>query len=174
LGTTAAGDAAEFVTIWRAVVIADQVGSTPQFDRLGLLPAAEAQFAINRAARALLERHGGTWVKGTGDGFLATFSSLGAALSCARELQRQGTSAPHGQPVAYRVGIATGMIAVGPDDIYGLPIVVAERLRHLAAEREVLVAAGDMCELRGTPSLAVRGPILLKGICEPVLTHAYE
>jgi class 3 adenylate cyclase len=154
-------------------MIADQVGSTPHFDRLGLLPAAEAQFAINCAVKALLERHDGTWVKGTGDGFLATFRNLCAALSTARGLQCRQTFAHNHAPPTYRVGIASGEIAVGPDDIYGMPIIVAERLQQLAREGEVLVAARDPCELPDNPHMVARGRISLKGICGPVSAYSY-
>jgi class 3 adenylate cyclase len=154
-------------------MVADQVGSTPHVDRLGLLPAAEAQFAINCAIRLLLERRDGRWVKGTGDGFLATFGNLYAALNTASDLQCQQTFAESVPPPAYRVGIASGEIAIGPDDIYGLPIIVAERLRQLAREGEVLVAAGDASELSEIPHLITRGRLALKGICDPVAAHSY-
>ncbi len=87
--------------------------------------------------------HGGRIFKLMGDGALAEFTSVVAALDCAREIQEEtdGTAhLPGLEPIRYRIGINLGEVLVEGDDIYGDGVNVATRLQALAAPGGVAIS----------------------------------
>ena len=69
------------------VVVADVVGSTELFDRLGVERADDARRALFAAFNASAKAGGGTLVKTMGDGCLASFGSAADAVTSAIALQ---------------------------------------------------------------------------------------
>lgn len=146
------------------VLFTDIVGSTERADRIG-----------DAGWRALLDEHdalaaravqsaGGSLVKTTGDGMLATFAGPSHAMSAVRELQESVVLLG----LSIRAGVHTGEIERRADDIGGIGVHIAARLRDMAGSGEVLVS-------RTTRDLAVgsqiefddRGLHTLKGVSEP-------
>ena len=77
-----------------------------------------------RCARVVAE-HGGREVKSTGDGLMVAFASAVAA----RALRRRACSARRrGDALELRIGIDAGEPRRDGDDLYGTPVIVAERL----------------------------------------------
>jgi adenylate cyclase len=80
--------------------------------------------------------HRGRTVKNTGDGFLAEFASVVAAVRCAAELQRgmadRNADIPDDKRIAFRIGINLGDVIVEKHDIFGDGVNVAARLEALA------------------------------------------
>jgi class 3 adenylate cyclase len=118
------------------VVFTDVVGSTELAAQLG-----------DRRWRELLDRHdevaasqvaffGGTLVKSTGDGVLATFDAPGRAVQCASELCGRMQSVG----IQIRAGVHTGEIEVRGTDIGGIGVHVGARVAALAQPEEVLVS----------------------------------
>src|SRR4051812_33446066 len=107
----------------QTVLFTDLVGSTELRVRLG----EEAADALRRAHDALLTEvvvgHGGTVVKGLGDGIMATFGSAAEAVAAAVAVQQAAVS--HGRRVpeqafALRVGLSTGDVSTEDGDVFGV------------------------------------------------------
>jgi len=64
----------------------------------------------------LIAGHGGTLIKNTGDGFLATFDNIKAAMNCALALQRAiaytEADADPDRRISMRMGISFGEVMV--------------------------------------------------------------
>jgi len=78
------GDASALATIF----FTDMEGSTALAQRLGDAMAQELLRAHNAVIRDALKAHGGSEVKHTGDGIMASFGSTAKALECAVAIQR--------------------------------------------------------------------------------------
>ena len=89
---TRSGDAVQRLT--RTVVLSDIVDSTGTAARVGESAWRELMARHDEAVRRELRRHRGQIVKGTGDGFVATFDSASQAIGCAVAIQR--ALQPHG------------------------------------------------------------------------------
>ncbi len=123
------------------ILSADAVGYSALMERdeagtLGRLKAnREAIFDPRVAA------HGGRIVKLLGDGTLAEFGSVVAAVECAREIQQATEAAASDESaIRYRIGINLGEVIVEGDDIYGDGVNVAARLQALAEPGGVAVS----------------------------------
>jgi class 3 adenylate cyclase len=107
-----------------------------------------------------IEEHSGRIVKKTGDGFLAEFPSVVAAVRSAAEVQRamadRNAETSEDKRITFRVGINLGDVIAELDDIYGDGVNVAARLEALAERWHLCVASGARPDQRQT-SLPVRG-----------------
>ena len=117
------------------ILFSDIVGSTERAADAGDTEWRDQLDRHHRAVRDQLVRFGGTEVKTTGDGFLATFDGPTAAIRCATGIR--AATAAVGLPV--RVGLHCGEIEVVGDDIAGISVHVAARVSALATSGEVLV-----------------------------------
>ena len=84
-----------------------------------------------------IAEHEGRIVKHLGDGFLAEFKTVHAAVDCAidiqHEIDRRGANVPEDQRLQFRIGINLGDIIIDSDgDIFGDGVNVAARLESLA------------------------------------------
>lgn len=120
----------------------------------------------------------GRIVKNTGDGFLATFDSAGAAASCALSLQRSLAAAAFDQPdnvrIAFRMGINLANVIVENDDIFGDGVNVAARLQSYAEPGDVVVSEAVFRQLDdATSSLGFdMGELHLRNHASPVRVYA--
>ncbi|MBF8286648.1 MAG: hypothetical protein HW393_462, partial [Dehalococcoidia bacterium] len=73
---------------FRTVMFTDIEGSTVLTQRLGDAKTRELLREHERIVREALSEHGGSEVKTTGDGFMASFSSATRPLGCAIAMQR--------------------------------------------------------------------------------------
>src|SRR4029077_18262309 len=82
-----------------------------------------------------ISEHHGRVVKNTGDGFLAEFASVIAAVRCAMDMQRgmieRNVSIPPTERIEFRIGINLGDVIVEEHDIFGDGVNVAARLEAL-------------------------------------------
>lgn len=119
-----------------AILSADVVGYS------GLMEADEAgtleRLKANRAEifDPQIAQHGGRVFKLMGDGALAEFASVVAAVNCALAIQeateRAAQAGPAAQRIRYRIGVNLGDIIIDGDDIYGDGVNVAARIQALA------------------------------------------
>ena len=86
--TAAAGTAAPTPSGLVTILFTDIEGSTAMTQRLGDVKARELLREHERITRECLRAHGGSEVKTTGDGFMASFGSATKALECAVAIQR--------------------------------------------------------------------------------------
>jgi adenylate cyclase len=119
-----------------AILSADVVGYSGlmEADETGTLDRLKA----NRVAifDPQVAAQGGRVFKLMGDGALAEFSSVVAAVNCALAIQDATAHAEpdvaEAQRIRYRIGVNLGDVIVDGDDIYGEGVNVAARLQTLA------------------------------------------
>lgn len=157
------------------IVFTDIEGSTDLVERYGDEDARQAIREHDEIVRAAVTHHGGTVIKWTGDGLMATFTSVSGALDASIEMQNQlHVRADHADiPIHIRVGIDAGEPIEEDADLYGTSIIRTSRITSQAVGGQILVSnivrdlvAGKHFEF------ASQGSHELKGIREPV--HIYE
>jgi class 3 adenylate cyclase len=157
----------------RSVLFTDLVGSTELRVRLG----EEAADALRRTHDALLSdaitRHGGSVVKGLGDGVMATFESAADGVAAAVAVQQAADAHGRRQPseaIGVRVGLSIGDVSTEEGDVFGVPVVEAARLCAAATGGEILAAELVRALARGRGGFAFEpmGDLELKGLAEPV------
>lgn len=178
-----------------AVLFADIIGFTAMAEKLPPERVVALLRSFHTRACAIVFGHGGTLDKFLGDGFMATFGTLGyeedsarRALDCAfalqREIDRWGAKrARRGAPaVAIAVGVHCGPVVVGnvgadrrlEFTVVGDAVNVANRLERLtreiggriAASREALERAGGVDAWRD--QFEAKGPVALHGRVQPI------
>jgi class 3 adenylate cyclase len=128
-----------------AVLFTDLVGSTEHVAHLG---DTRWKMVLDRHDGAIAEEvgaRGGVVVKSTGDGVLATFSSVDQALRAAAAIHdRLGAD-----ELRVRVGLHVGDIERRGDDVAGIAVHVAARVMAQAAPGETLVTEPVAVAVRG-------------------------
>jgi len=161
----------------RTVLFTDLEGSTSLRTSRGDDVADAVVHAHNEVVHAAVARHGGTTVKGTGDGCLVVFGSARAAVAAAIEIQRRmvsdGASADPSPKV--RIGINAGEVRTVGGDVLGEAVNAAARIAAHASGGEIL-ASRVVHDLVGTADVgfAGRGDHELKGFPDPWALYAVE
>jgi class 3 adenylate cyclase len=155
----------------QTILFSDVEGSTSLTDRLGDAKAREVLRTYERAVRDALRVHGGSEVKATGDGFMASFSSATQALECAIDIQRafaaQNESAE--EPMRVRIGLNAGEPIAEQEDLFGTAVNMAARIAAQAEGGEILVANVVRELTAGKGFLfADRGEVVIRGFEDPV------
>jgi len=134
-----------------AILSADVVGYS------GLMEADEAgtlqKLKDNRARifDPAVAANGGRVFKLMGDGALAEFGSVMAAVNCAMAIQTETekSDAYAGDRIRYRIGINLGEVIVEGDDIYGEGVNVAARIQALAPVGGVAISKAVRDQIDG-------------------------
>ena len=115
---------------------------------------------------------GGTVVRSTGDGVLATFTDPTAAISAALELKRDLAASG----ITIRTGLHTGRLEVHEDgEISGIGVNIAARVQAIAGGEELLVSRTVRDLLLGpTFTMIDRGEHQLKGVDGAWRVYAVE
>jgi pimeloyl-ACP methyl ester carboxylesterase len=143
------------------VLFTDITGSTERAAQLGDARWWAVLERQGEATRAELQRFGGREVKSMGDGFLATFDGPARAIRCAEAIR----AALRGLGIEIRAGIHTGECDLIGEDIGGLAVHIAARVKALAGAGEILVSrtVRDLVVGSGI-AFAERGVHSLKGV----------
>lgn len=152
------------------VLFTDVVRSTELLSRLGDREAERVRSTHYADLRWQVDRFGGTVVKTLGDGLMATFEAARDAIDCAMgaQVENQCAAAATRDPLAIRVGVASGDVAVSDGDCHGIAVVQASRLCGMASGGQILISestrllAGDVGEIHHV------GALELKGVPDPV------
>jgi adenylate cyclase len=157
------------------VLFTDICGSTEMTERLGDDRAMALLHEHDAIVRHALGTHDGREVKHTGDGIMASFTSVSSAVEAAISVQRALAErvARQDGTLDVRIGISAGEPVSDHDDLFGATVQLAARLCACSDPRgiTVSVAVRELCigkQFRFEP----RGPMALKGFSEP--THVYE
>jgi class 3 adenylate cyclase len=158
----------------RAVLFTDICGSTELTAQLG----DEASTAMVREhdsiVRAALRRHDGREVKHTGDGIMASFTSVSAAVEAAIAIQTGIAERNQGADRALdiRVGISAGEPVTENDDLFGAAVQLASRLCSCCEPGgiSVSVAVRELCIGKRLQFDEARS-VALKGFAEPTLVY---
>jgi len=171
----ASADAAQGASLL-TIMFTDIEASTAMTQRLGDAGAQDVLRRHNDVVRSALKASGGTEIKHTGDGVMASFGSASAALTCATTIQQTlaelGEQDPAGL-VRVRIGVNAGEPLAEEGDLFGTAVQVAARICARAEPGQIL-AANVVRELAaGKPFLfADIGEVVLRGFEDPV--HLYE
>jgi class 3 adenylate cyclase len=119
------------------VLFTDIVGSTALAAEMGDRRWRGVLEDHDAMVRREITRHGGRYVKDTGDGVLATFDSPARGISCAGALVRGGTRLG----IAIRAGLHVGEIELRGEDVGGIAVHIGARVSSLASAGQVLVSS---------------------------------
>ncbi len=143
------------------VLFTDIVDSTLVASQLGDARWRQVIDSHDQICQDQVARHSGTFVKGTGDGILATFDGPARAVRCAEAIALD--TKPLG--IATRAGVHTGEIELRGDDIGGIAVHIASRVIGEANAAEVLTSSTVKDLVAGSGIIFTsRGEHTLKGI----------
>ncbi|CDX34527.1 Adenylate cyclase [Mesorhizobium sp. SOD10] len=144
-----------------AVLLADVVGSTPLYERIGDDAALQQISNCLDAIRAIVARHGGDFIYSKGDDVLSLFERPEAALKAVCEISSQLTKGP----LRSRIGLHFGAFIRARGAVFGDVVNVTARLSATANPGEVLISqsffealsAGSRGALRLLDKMAFKG-----------------
>jgi len=154
------------------ILFTDMEGSTALTQRYGDARAQEVLRAHNEIAREALRAHGGSEIKHTGDGIMASFASGSRAISAALAMQRgfatHDESHPEA-PIRVRIGLNAGEPVAEDDDLFGTAVQMAARIAAHADPGRVLVS-NVVRELAAGKGFLFSdcGDVVLRGFEDPV------
>jgi pimeloyl-ACP methyl ester carboxylesterase len=145
----------------RTVLFTDMVASTQHAAAAGDERWRAVLQRFGEITADLTQRFGGTVVKSTGDGHLATFDGPTQAIRCAEALRADAETLG----IEIRAGIHTGECELLDTDIGGLAVHIAARILGQAGAGEILVSGTvrDLVVGSGT-GFEDRGPVELRGV----------
>ena len=160
-----------------AILIADVVGYTRMMEADESGTFARLRSIRDEVVDPAIVSHGGRIVKTAGDGLLAEFPSVVAALEAATTIQRTmgernaGTAAD--QRIDYRIGVNLGDIMIDGDDIAGDGVNVASRLETLAEPGGICVSAAVQEQFHGRQGISFLdiGEQRVKNIERPIRVY---
>ena len=132
---------------------------------------------VERVRGEVLPACEGRFVKSLGDGMLLEFGNARAAVQAAFRIQDLSRKAIEGVPpdrqIWLRIGIESGQVIVGEDDVYGRDVNLAARLMTLAGPGEIVASARTREQLTADldASLEDLGECYLKHVREPVRAY---
>jgi class 3 adenylate cyclase len=145
----------------RTVLFTDMVASTQHAAAAGDERWRAVLHRFGEITVDLTEQFGGTVVKSTGDGHLATFDGPTQAIRCAEALRADAETLG----IQIRAGIHTGECELLDADIGGLAVHIAARILGQAGAGEILVSrtVRDLVVGSGT-GFEDRGSVELRGV----------
>jgi class 3 adenylate cyclase len=156
---------------FRTILFTDVEGSTALTERVGDAKAREVLRAHERIVRDALESHGGSQIKHTGDGIMASFPSATWAVESAIAIQK--ACAEHNEtaeePIRMRIGLNAGEPIAEEKDLFGTAVNMAARIAAEAEGGEILASDVVRQLVAGKGFLfSDRGEVELRGFEEPV------
>ena len=145
----------------RTVLFTDIVASTQHAAATGDERWRAVLHRFGEITAELTQRFGGTVVKSTGDGHLATFDGPTQAIRCAEALRADAETLG----IQIRAGIHTGECELLDADIGGIAVHIAARILGQAGAGEILVSrtVRDLVVGSGT-GFEDRGSVELRGV----------
>ena len=145
----------------RTVLFTDIVASTQHAAATGDQRWRAVLERFGQVTAELTEQFGGTVVKSTGDGHLATFDGPTQAIRCAEALRADAETLG----IQIRAGIHTGECELLDADIGGLAVHIAARILGQAGAGDILVSrtVRDLVVGSGT-GFEDRGTVELRGV----------
>jgi class 3 adenylate cyclase len=145
----------------RTVLFTDIVASTQHAAATGDERWRAVLHRFGEITAELTQRFGGTVVKSTGDGYLATFDGPTPAIRCAEALRNDAETLG----IEVRAGIHTGECELLDADIGGIAVHIAARICGQASTGQILVSrtVRDLVVGSGT-GFEDRGSVELRGV----------
>ena len=160
---------AEMDRVLATVLFTDIVDSTATAAVMGDTKWREMVIEHDNLAKAIVDRYRGEFVRGTGDGMLATFDGPARAVRCAQSFVDSAKTLG----LEIRAGAHTGEITYGGNDLAGIGVHVAARVAAMAGPGQVW-ASSTVKDLTAGSGLTFEdvGDHELKGI--PDRWHLYR
>ncbi len=157
------------------LLFTDIEGSTTLTERLGDAKAQELLRDHNRIVRQALSARGGSEIKHTGDGIMASFPSASGALEAAiamqRSLAKRNEEQPD-EPIQVRIGLNSGEPVRDGDDLFGTSVQLARRICDKAAPGQILASNVVRELVAGKGFLfADLGETALRGFEDPIRVY---
>jgi class 3 adenylate cyclase/pimeloyl-ACP methyl ester carboxylesterase len=127
----------------QTLLFTDMESSTSLTQQLGDAHAQQMVRAHNTIVRDALKSHGGSEIKHTGDGIMATFPSAARAIDCAITIQRACDTHAIEHPTAplrMRIGLNAGEPVAEERDLFGAAVQLAARVCTSAGPGQILVS----------------------------------
>jgi len=171
IGRVEAGGS-EIDAAFRAIMFTDLKDSTAMTSRLGEDKALALLEVHNQLIRKSLREHGGSEVKHTGDGIMASFASSAEAISSAVAIQQAFATHNATRPdeaMYVRIGLHGGEPVERSGDLFGSTIQMAARLCAKCEPGQILVSdvVKSSCESADLPFTDM-GQVEVKGFEAPV------
>jgi class 3 adenylate cyclase len=160
---------------FRSVVFTDLVASTSATQQLGDAESTRMLKLHDQIVRREIETRHGRVIKHTGDGFMAAFAGVSAAIRSAIGIQqslRSHNLRTPDRPLRVRIGISAGEPVDDGNDLFGATVHLARRVCDAAGPERIWVAnvVRDLCLGKGFEFVSV-GTAELKGFVEPVALY---
>jgi class 3 adenylate cyclase len=170
------GASAEITPAVRAILFTDLCDSVAQTQALGDDGHVQLLREHDEIVRSQLAAHHGREVKHTGDGIMASFTSVSSAVACGIGVQQKLAvrNEEATTPLTVSIGISAGEpVTDDNDDLFGAAVQLAARLCAAASSGDIMasVAVRELCIGKGF-SFAEHDPLELKGMHEPVRAYA--
>lgn len=163
-------------TAFRAIMFTDLVESTKMNTEYGDSKALHLLHINNALTRNALRKHKGSEVKHTGDGIMASFTSVSNAIDCAINIQHSFSEHNKNEPVNtlyLRIGLSAGEPIEEGGDLFGSSVQQAARLCNYAEPENILVTQVVRDLYRNKPiKFSDLGDIEFKGFDEK--THVFK
>jgi class 3 adenylate cyclase len=144
-----------------SVLFTDVVDSTSTAQQLGDRRWREVLDRHEQVSARIVERFGGSCVKWTGDGVLATFDSPSRAVRCAAQITEEVSALD----IAVRAGLHAGEVELRGADVGGIAVHLTSRVCSEAGPGEVVVSQTIQDVVAGSGLLfEERGDHELRGI----------
>ncbi len=153
---------------FRALLFVDMVGSTDITKALGDSGALSLVRRYRDIVRTALVDYGGREVDRAGDGFLTSFESAYAAVTCAISMQRgfsrDNVERADGVRLRARIGISAGEPVLDGDALFGSTVNLTSRICDGAEPDQIVTArvVRDLC-LGKNVAFKSLGSVMFKG-----------
>ena len=155
----------------RAIVFTDLCDSTRQTQELGDEGFMTVLHEHDEIVRRALSTRGGHEVKHTGDGLMASFTSVSAAIEFGIDIQRslRQRNVETVKPIDVRIGLSVGEPVSESGDLFGATVQLSARLCAIAPRGGIAVSgtARDLC-IGKRFEFNCMGDFDLKGFPDPV------
>jgi class 3 adenylate cyclase/pimeloyl-ACP methyl ester carboxylesterase len=154
------------------ILFTDMEGSTSLTQQVGDARAQDMVRTHNSIVREALALRGGSEIKHTGDGLMASIPSASGAIDCALDIQ--GALTEHNEanpnlPLRVRIGLNAGEPVVEDEDLFGTAVQLASRIAGMAEPGQILVSDVVRQLAAGKGYLfSDRGETPLRGFEDPV------
>jgi class 3 adenylate cyclase len=158
-------------TAFRAILFTDLVGSTQLTQRLGDARVMGLIRAHDAIVDDAIGAGGGRRVKHTGDGVMASFTSVSRAVEAAIAIQRSVVlhNERYDVPFEVRIAVSAGEPVTENDDLFGAAVQLAARVCSSCEGGRILVSSAvrELCLGKGL-QFEDEGLIPLRGFDEPM------
>jgi len=163
-------------TALRAIMFTDIVDSTGITARLGNERGVEMVRAHDAMVRRSLDDNKGRVVKHTGDGIMASFDDVYAAVKSSTAIQQsfERFNSASDEKLKVKIGIDVGEPVADSNDLFGTTVQMAARLCQSAEPESIFISKAVRDGIHDRFDIRDIGSRHLKGFADPVLLYEVQ